>query len=197
MILARPEIEAALKKGEIKIDPPIEEKQWGPASVDLRLGTRFARVKEAPGIIFSLANGISTIAASGLWAEKDLKEENEFEKRETFVLEPSEFILALTYERVTIPNNLIASVEGRSSYARFGLAMHQTAPWIDPGFIGPITLEIINSGKNKIELTPLKDRLCRLTFFQLTSALSDELKYGAKLTDVFQKQEHALVHKKS
>ncbi len=70
--------------------------------------------------------------------------------------------------------------------------MHQTAPWIQPGWNGQITLEIRNSGPLNIELTPLEDMPCQLTFFQLTSVLSDETAYGARATDVFQNQTSAL-----
>jgi hypothetical protein len=69
-----------------------------------------------------------------LWATKELREKDEFGKRETFTLGPGEFVLALTYESIKVPKNLIALVEGRSTYARMGLSMHQTAPWIQPGW---------------------------------------------------------------
>jgi dCTP deaminase len=99
-------------------------------------------------------------------------------------------VLAFTYESITIPNNLIAMVQGRSSYARVGLSMHQTAPWIQPGFSAPILLEIMNNGPLKIELTPKVDRPCQLTFVQLSSALSSDEVYGAKPSDTFQGQRH-------
>ena len=95
---------------------------------------------------------MSAIAGAGLWKEKILKAKDELGKRETFPLDPDEFILAQTYERIWVPRNLIAMVEGRRSYARAGLSMHQTAPWIQPGWNGQITLEIRNSGPLQIEL---------------------------------------------
>jgi dCTP deaminase len=139
-----------------------------------------------------MARGIGVIANSGLWIEKILREKDEFGRRETCRLQSNEFILAQTYERVWIPNNLIALVEGRSTYARVGLSMHQTAPWIQPGWNGQITLEIRNSGPLEIELTPLLDMPCQLTFFQLTSALTSDMAYGARSSDVFQNQTSAL-----
>jgi dCTP deaminase len=87
---------------------------------------------------------------------------------------------------------MIAMVEGRSTYARVGLSMHQTAPWIQPGWNGQITLEIRNSGPLKIELTPLIDMPCQLTFFQLSSELAEAAAYGSRSGDVFQNQKAAL-----
>jgi dCTP deaminase len=128
-----------------------------------------------------MSKGIGVIAQTGLWIQKTLKERDEFQKRETFVLEPGEFVLALTHERIWVPNHLIGLVEGRSTYARVGLSMHQTAPWIQPGWNGQITLEIRNSGPLNIELCPLEDMPCQLTFFQLTSKLAQEQAAGLYL----------------
>lgn len=192
MILSRPEIRAAVDRGDVKFDPPLEERQWGEASVDLRLGLNFTKLKKADGLTVSMAQGIGTIAQSGLWQQRTLRTKDDFGKRETYTLEPDEFILALTYERIWMPRNLIAMVEGRSTYARVGLSMHQTAPWIQPGWNGQITLEIRNSGPLKIELTPLIDMPCQLTFFQLTSELAEAAAYGSRSGDVFQNQKAAL-----
>src|SRR5262245_48009267 len=192
MILSQPDIRAAVQRGDIRFEPPLEDRQWGEASVDLRLGLNFTKLKRAEGLTVSMAKGISTIAESGLWQQKTLKTQDQFGKRETYVLEPDEFILALTHERIWMPRNLIAMVEGRSTYARVGLSMHQTAPWIQPGWNGQITLEIRNSGPLKIELTPLIDMPCQLTFFQLSSELAAAAAYGSRATDVFQNQDSAL-----
>ena len=191
MILAQPEIRAAVDNGEIRFDPPLEDSQWGEASVDLRLGNQFTKLSEAEGAKFSVAKGLSTIGASGLWVSRDLTND-EFGVPQTQVLEPNDFVLVLTHERITIPRHLIALVEGRSTYARVGLTMHQTAPWIQPGWSGRITLEIRNSGPLNIELTPLIDRPCQLTFFQLTSPLDESTGYGGKPTDSYQGQTHPL-----
>ena len=192
MILSQPEIRAAVERGEIRFDPPLEERQWHEASVDLRLGFKFTKLVAKRGVKISLAEGPGPIANAGLWKEKILRRQDELGKKEVFPLEQDEFILAQTYERIWIPNHLIAMVEGRSSYARAGLSMHQTAPWIQPGWNGHITLEIRNSGPLTIELTPTEDMPCQLTFFQLTSKLSDALAYGARPTDIFQNQTQTL-----
>jgi dCTP deaminase len=192
MILSQPEIRAAVDKGEIRFDPPLEEKQWHEASVDLRLGLKFTKLEAKKGIKITLAHGIGAIADAGLWKEKILKDKDVLGKRETYTIEPGEFVLAQTYERIWIPRHLIAMVEGRSSYARAGLSMHQTAPWIQPNWNGHITLEIRNSGPLEIEITPIIDMPCQLTFFQLTSELSEAMAYGSRPTDVFQHQTAAI-----
>ena len=193
MILSQPEIKSAVQNGEIVFDPPLEQRQWGEASIDLRLGFKFTKIQAAKGATFGLADGgLATIAASGLWREQVLQEKDTFGKRQTFDLDPDEFVLALTHEKVSIPNHLIALVEGRSTYARVGLSMHQTAPWIQPGWTGHITLEIRNSGPLKIALTPTLDMPCQLTFLQLTSTLGSDMAYGARATDAYQDQDSAI-----
>jgi deoxycytidine triphosphate deaminase len=143
-------------------------------------------------LIFSMAKGIGPIAQTGLYHEEIFDFKDKFGKRRTYILDPGEFILALTHEHIWMPRNLIAMVEGRSTYARVGLSMHQTAPWIQPGWDGQITLEMRNGGPFRIELTPLDDMPCQLTFFRLTSALKAEEAYGARPTDRFQSQDSAL-----
>jgi dCTP deaminase len=190
MILSQTELRAAIAAGEIKLEPPPEEHQWGEASIDLRLGTRFTKVQNVPGLKLSLHGGPPQL--SGIWKTLDLPLRNDFGQLNSFCLEPNDFILAMTHERITVPRSLVALVEGRSTYARFGISMHQTAPWIQPGWSGPIVLEIKNHGPTKVELTPLLDRPCQLTFFQLTSALPLELAYGSKDGNRFADQAHPL-----
>lgn len=192
MILSLPEIRAAVAAGEIKFDPPLEDKQWGGASVDLRLGNQFTKLQEIPGMKLSIHEGLGKI--SGFWRTKELQIKDEFGKLNTFCLDPGEFVLAMTHESLTVPRNLIGLVEGRSTYARLGLSMHQTAPWIQPGWSGRIVLEIKNHGPARVELTPLLDRPCQIVFFQLTSPLPETLAYGSRASETFANQTHPLVH---
>lgn len=191
MILSHSEIRDAVQKGEIVFDPPLQEKQWGEATINLRLGAKFTKLKAAPGVKLSMAHGIGTISDSGLWVEEEFGFDK-FGKQRTFCLEPNEFVLALTHERIQMPRHLIAMVEGRSTYARVGLSMHQTAPWIQPGWGGKITLEIRNSGPLNIELTPFLDMPCQLTFFRLTSEIPETSAYGSRASNAFQNQTSAL-----
>jgi len=197
MILSQPDLRRAVKRGKIVFDPPLEDDQWGEASVDLRLGFSFTRLKKLPGMKVSVAQGLSALGASGFWETMELPERDTFGNRSSFPLNPGDFVLAMTFEKIHVPSDLIALIEGRSTYARVGLSMHQTAPWVQPGWRGPIVLEIMNNGPLTIELTPVIDRPCQLTFFELTSALPPALAYGARATDVYQNQAHPLRHQRS
>lgn len=192
MVLSQPDIRKAVRSGRIVFDPPLEEDQWGEASVDLRLGQSFTKLKDIQGIKISVAGGLQSLGESGFWQTVDVPEYDGFGNRNSFTLRPGDFVLVPTHGKVKIPNNLIGLIEGRSTYARLGLSMHQTAPWIQPGWRGPIILEIRNSGPLTIELTPLVDRPCQLTFLKLSRPLPKSLLYGAKISDVYLDQTHPL-----
>ena len=194
MVLSQPDLRKAVEEGRISFSPTLEDNQWGEASVDLRLGFSFTVLRDLPGVKVSIADGLKTLGAADFWRTQELKRTNNLGRVETFTLGPKEFVLAMTHERVTVPRDMIALIEGRSTYARVGLSMHQTAPWIQPGWDGQIILEIMNNGPLQIELTPLKDRPCQLTFFTLSSPVPEDMAYGARETDVYQRQTHPLKH---
>lgn len=194
MILSQADIRKEVEAGQIVFSPQLEERQWGEASIDLRLGFQFTKFKEVSGITISVADGLSAVGRLNLWDTKELKPKDQFGRPEFFELHPGEFVLALTYESIKIPEHLIGLVEGRSTYARLGLSMHQTAPWIQPGWNGPIVLEIANHGRIVIKLTPMIDRPCQLTFFELKSKVPPEHAYGSRETNRFQGQTHPLKH---
>jgi dCTP deaminase len=196
MVLAQPELRRLVDEKKIIFEPQLQENQWGEASLDLRLDFGFTILEALPGIKISVASGLASVGRAGFWKTKTLKERNEFGQRESITLAPNHLLLGMTYERVIIPPDLIGFLEGRSTYARVGLSMHQTASWIQPGWDGKIVLEMMNSGPLEIELTPLIDRPCQLSFFQLSSALSQATSYGSRATDRYQGQSHPLKHDK-
>src|ERR1700691_3340982 len=108
MILSQPQIREAVEKKEIRFDPTLEDRQWGEASIDLRLGLKFTKFKAAPGVTFSMAGGICAVSDSALWHEETFELKDKFGKRRTYILEPGEFILAQTFEHIWIPRHLIA-----------------------------------------------------------------------------------------
>lgn len=87
---------------------------------------------------------------------------------EPFVLHPGEFVLGATYEKVTLPADIAARLEGKSSLGRLGLLTHSTAGFIDPGFSGHVTLELSNMATLPILLWP-GSKVGQLCFFRLTS----------------------------
>lgn len=96
---------------------------------------------------------------------------------EPLILHPGEFVLGSTYEEVTLPDDLAARLEGKSSLGRLGLITHSTAGFIDPGFSGHITLELSNLATLPIKLWPGM-KIGQLCFFQLSSPA--EFPYGSE-----------------
>jgi len=90
----------------------------------------------------------------------------------TLRLRPGDFRLALTHEEVILPPSLAGNIQGRSSLARAGLAVHITAPHINPAWSGRITLELYNHGPWELELFPGEDRVSQLILYRVTSRVS-------------------------
>lgn len=164
MLLSDRDIRTAIDAGRIGIDP-FDSGMIQPASIDLRLN-RYFRVFENhryPHI---------DPAAD----QPDLTRMLETEGDEPFILHPGEFVLASTYERITLSDDLAARVEGKSSLGRLGLLTHVTAGFVDPGFSGHITLEFANLATLPIKLYPGM-KIGQLCFFAMTSA--SEIPYGS------------------
>ena len=179
MVLSKPEIEQYLAAGNLRIDPPPDASRLNQVTVDLRLGRKFTTFKGLPDHIPHIRVRPSLFESKELW-DHAVDVDN-------FELEPG-FVLARTLERVVIPNDLVGFVEGRSSWARVGVSIHLTAPKIDPGFDGSITLEISNMGAATVQLVAEKDVPAQLMFMRLTSPLGDADIYGADESDIFQYQ---------
>jgi dCTP deaminase len=196
-VLSQVDLRTEVEKDAVRFDPGLMDDQWGEVSVDLRLGKQFTMFKTGfEDVTVSVAKGLRSLGGLNIWNTKTLKDIDELEQAETLKLKPGMFVLALTNESITVPRHLIALIEGRSTYARVGMSMHQTAPWIQPGWSGPIVLEIMNHGPLTIELTPMVDRPCQLTFFELKTELPEKLAYGTRPTDLYQGQKHPLVHER-
>lgn len=151
MLLSDKSIQEVLNDHPL-IDPVPANYRIQPASVDLRLGGQVSW-EESPGEWQSFSH----------------------EPDSTWVIQPGEFVLAHTFERVCLPGDLAARVEGKSSLGRKGLLIHSTAGFIDPGFHGQITLELYNLSKHDIALT-VGARIAQICFMQLDTAA--ERTYG-------------------
>lgn len=140
MVLSDRDIRAEIEAGRIVIDPYIPEAVQ-PSSVDLHLDRRFRvfRNSRYPYI---------DVRAD----QPELTELVEIGGDDPFILHPGEFVLGSTFERVQLPNDLVARLEGKSSLGRLGLLIHSTAGYVDPGWEGNLTLELSNVANLPITL---------------------------------------------
>ena len=142
VLLSDRDIRAEIASGRVGCEP-FSESMIQPSSVDVRLD-KFFRVFEN--------HKYSVIDPSIEQAE--LTREVVAEGNEPFILHPGEFVLASTYEVITLPDDIAGRLEGKSSLGRLGLLTHSTAGFIDPGFSGHITLELSNVANLPVKLFP-------------------------------------------
>jgi dCTP deaminase len=161
VVLADRDILAALEEGRITIDPyPDLEKQLGSVSVDFRLGTTF--------MVFEHSR-FSYIDPRNPGSIGDAMRTIEVAEDEPFIMQPGDFALASTMERLELPDNLLGRLEGRSSIARLGITVHSTAAVFEPGWIGTATMELSNLGRMAVALYPGM-RICAFSFETSTRA---------------------------
>jgi len=132
LVLSDNTIRAEIDAGRIVIDP-YDESLVQPSSVDVRVDNRFRVFQNSRYPYIDVRQPM-----------EDLTELVEVEGEEPFILHPGEFVLGQTLERVTLPNDLVARLEGKSSLGRLGLLIHSTAGFVDSGFSGNLTLELSN-----------------------------------------------------
>ncbi len=171
-ILSDKEIRRIVKEKsavEGKKGPEIDlDLQVGPASMDFRLGYEF---------------GIMNTRKLDIIDTKNMEKYQKYIEKEThtaedgIVIHPGEFILGSTLEKINLPDNMVARVEGRSSYGRLGIIVHSTAGFVDPGFEGDITLEIQNLGNAPVRMYP-EDRVCQVAFETMEGEVENP--YGDK-----------------
>ena len=137
------------EKNTIKITPTPTPKQIQPCSIDLRLDDEF----------------LQPIPETRIDPKRD-PPDYEIITSDKIILPPHTFILGSTIEKIELPADIVARVEGRSSIGRLGLTVHVTAGFVDPGFKGNITLEIANLSNNTITLYK-NMRICQIVFEQI------------------------------
>ena len=165
MLLSDRDLRKALDEGQLGLDP-FDEAMIQPSSIDVRLD-RYFRV---------FANHRYT-HIDPAEQQDDLTEMVEPKGDEPFILHPGEFVLGSTYEVVTLPDDIAARVEGKSSLGRLGLLTHATAGFVDPGFSGHVTLELANVATLPIKLYPGM-KIGQFCFFRLSSP--SEHPYGSE-----------------
>ena len=166
MILSDRDIKRALQTGRVKVEFP-----QGPAQA-----AKYAEHIHASSMDFHLGNSFKLYEHSK-FAVIDPRRPETFqghmrmitiEDGDPYMVQPGEFVLGVTQEILTVPDDLVARVEGRSSLGRLGIIVHSTAGFVDPGFSGTITLEISNLNRMPIALYPGM-RICQIAFEQMSS----------------------------
>ena len=165
MLLSDRDIRAEIDAGRVVLDP------WDPAmvqpsSIDVRMDKWFRLFDNHKYPVIDPAQD-----------QPELTRLIEVDPAEGFVLHPGEFVLGSTLETITLPDDLAARVEGKSSLGRLGLLTHATAGFVDPGFSGHVTLELSNVATLPIRLWPGM-KVGQLCFFRLSSPA--EHPYGSK-----------------
>ena len=163
MVLSDATISRYLAEGKVEIDP-YDDSLLQPSSVDVRVD-RFFRVFHNNRYPFI---DVKT-------AQEELTELVDVEDR-PFILHPGEFVLGSTLERVKLPDDLVARLDGKSSLGRLGLLIHSTAGFIDPGWDGHVTLELSNVANLPITIYPGM-KIGQISFMQMTEPAATP--YGA------------------
>ena len=164
MLISDRDIRTEIDHQRIVLDP-YNEAMVQPSSVDVRIDR-----------YFRLFDNHKYAHIDPAEDQPELTRLVEVAPDEPFILHPGEFVLGSTYETVTLPDDIAARLEGKSSLGRLGLLTHSTAGFIDPGFSGHVTLELSNMATLPIKLWP-GSKIGQLCFFRLTSP--SEHPYGS------------------
>ncbi len=169
MLLSDRDIKAEIDSERVRLDP-YDPGMIQPSSIDVRLDKFFRLFDNHKYPVIDPAQD-----------QPELTRLVEVEPDDGFVLHPGEFVLGSTLETVTLPDDLAARVEGKSSLGRLGLMTHATAGFVDPGFSGHVTLELSNVATLPIILWPGM-KVGQLCFFRLSSPAENpygSAKYGS------------------
>ena len=156
MILSDRSILEAVQEGRIIIEP-FDQECLQPSSVDLHLDYRFLVFKNHTLGHIDVRKDLS-----------NLTQEVSANDGDPFMLHPGEFVLGSTLERVSVPDDLVARLEGKSSLGRLGLLIHSTAGYVDAGWDGQLTLELSNVANLPITLYP-RMKIGQISFVQMTT----------------------------
>ena len=167
MILSDRDLRAEINNGRIIIEP-FDETCVQPSSIDVNVSNLFRVFRNHTAAVLDVKKDLT-----------DLTELVEVADGDSFMLHPGEFVLGSTLERVAVPTDLVARVEGKSSLGRLGLVIHSTAGFIDAGFDGHVTLELANLANLPITLYPGM-KIGQISFIKMTSPAEKPYGSGAK-----------------
>ncbi len=151
MRLCDRDIEQHLEEGKIVIEPRPDSSRISGVSVDVLLGHEFRVFQAHTAPYIDLSGPKEEVSAA---IDRVMSDEIFINDGDVFILHPGELALAVTHESVTLPDNIVGWLDGRSSLARLGLMVHVTAHRIDPGWSGRIVLEFYNGGRLPLALRP-------------------------------------------
>ena len=154
MVLSDGTIRRLISAGDLIVEP-YDESLVQPSSIDVRVAGQFRVFHNNRRPFIDVREPID-----------DLTELVEIDEGSPFILHPGEFVLGSTLERVGLPDNLVARLEGKSSLGRLGLLIHSTAGFIDPGWDGTVTLELSNVARLPITIH-LGMKIGQLSFMAL------------------------------
>jgi dCTP deaminase len=166
MILSDRTIREELASGRIVIEP-LHDSYIQPSSVDLTLDRYFRVFRNHTMRVIDVKED-----------QEELTELVEIRDDDVFILHPGEFVLGSTAERVALPDDLVARLEGKSSLGRLGLLIHSTAGFVDAGWDGHLTLELSNVANLPITLYPGM-KIGQICFFRLSSPAEKPYGHGA------------------
>lgn len=152
MRLSDTHIKEYIAQQRIIIEPSPTDEMISGVTVDLRLGNKFRVFQDHTAAYVDLSGPKDQLNKA---MESIMSDEIVLKEGDAFFLHPGELALAMTYEKVTLPADIVGWLDGRSSLARLGLMVHVTAHRIDPGWSGNIVLEFYNSGKLPLALRPM------------------------------------------
>jgi dCTP deaminase len=167
VILSDRTIREQLAAGRIVIDP-LDEACIQPSSIDVKVSNLFRVFRNHTAGVIDVKKDMT-----------HLTELVEIADGDAFMLHPGEFALGSTIERVAVPDDMVARVEGKSSLGRLGLLIHSTAGFIDAGFDGHITLELSNVANLPITLYPGM-KIGQVSFMMMTTPADKPYGRGAK-----------------
>ena len=167
MILSDRSLREQLDAGRVVIEP-FDASCIQPSSIDVKIGNLFRVFRNHTSPIIDVKQN-----------QEDLTELVTIALDGVFMLHPGEFVLGSTLERIAVPDDLVARIEGKSSLGRLGLIIHSTAGFVDAGFDGHITLELTNIATLPITLYPGM-KIGQVSFMQMTTPADHPYGTGAR-----------------
>ena len=167
MILSDRTLREEIAARRIVIEP-LDERCIQPSSIDVKVSNLFRVFRNHTAGIIDVKQDL-----------EDLTEMVNVDPDGVFMLHPGEFVLGSTLERITVPDDLVARIEGKSSLGRLGLLIHSTAGFIDAGFDGHITLELSNVASLPITIYPGM-KIGQISFVRMTTPADNPYGKGAR-----------------